>query len=198
MKTLKLLFIVPALVFATVFSFAQDDVYYSPNNKQKKEKEEKDFNPKKRKINSGYVFIDGKYVEPPYRFKVKGNSLYINKQKACTQPTYSWAIELKKKDIYRAGYPPCVSKDSDWDERKNCKIEGLDVSYDYMMKKYYLKKYKVDVAYDSIVNYYSNYPNVKSFEEFEDLGSGYYKIICYNGYETLYQFDKDNFIKKSF
>ena len=190
--TIFILFIL-VLVFSASCVFAQDDVYYKPNNKQKKEK---DFNPKKRKINSGYVFIDGKYMEPPYRCKVKGNSLYINNQKACAGPTYRRAIELKKKDIYRAGYPPCVSEDSDWDDRKNCKIEGLNVSYDYMMGMYYLKKYKVDVAYDSIVNYYRHYPNVVSFEEFEDLGSGFYKIICYNGYETLFQFRKDNFIKK--
>ena len=78
MKTFKLLFIVLSLVFATVVSFAQDDVYYKPNNKQKKEKEEKDFNPKKRKINSGYVFIDGKYVEPPYTIKRKKCGIYIN------------------------------------------------------------------------------------------------------------------------
>ncbi|MFY9590458.1 MAG: PKD domain-containing protein, partial [Bacteroidales bacterium] len=91
---------------------------------------------------------------------------------------------------------PCVSEDSDWDDRKNCKIEGLNVSYDYMMGMYYLKKYKVDVAFDSILNYYRHYPNVASFEEFEDLGSGFYKIICYNGYETLFQFRRDNFIKK--
>ena len=29
-------------------------------------------------INSGFVFIDGKYIEPPYEVKRKGLAIYIN------------------------------------------------------------------------------------------------------------------------
>jgi len=29
-------------------------------------------------INSGFVFIDGKYIEPPYTVKRKGMTVYLN------------------------------------------------------------------------------------------------------------------------
>ena len=47
MKTTKIILFILILIFSFSISYAQDDVYYKPNNKQKKEKEEKDFNPKK-------------------------------------------------------------------------------------------------------------------------------------------------------
>ncbi|MDY0143758.1 MAG: hypothetical protein RBR97_17875, partial [Bacteroidales bacterium] len=191
MKTKKIIFSILVLVFAAGVLFAQDDVYYNPDNQQTKEKREK---LNKRKINTGYVFIDGKYVESPYRLRIKDGNLFINKTQACTQKIYS--DNLKQKDVFRVGYPPCVSRDSDWEERKNCKINGTDISYDYMMKKYFLKQYNIEIAYDSIINYYRHYPNVESFEEFEELNGGVYKIICHNGNELLYQFSRDNFIKK--
>lgn len=47
MKTTKIILFILILIFSFSISYAQDDVYYKPNNKQKKEKEEKDFNLKK-------------------------------------------------------------------------------------------------------------------------------------------------------
>ncbi|MBN2778551.1 MAG: hypothetical protein JXR36_12960 [Bacteroidales bacterium] len=194
MKTTKLIFSLLALVFAVGISFAQDDVYYNPDNQQTKGKREKREKTNNRKINTGYVFIDGKYVEPPYKVRIKDGNLYINKIQACTQKVYF--DNLKPKNVFRVGYPPCISKDSDWEARNNCKINGTDISYDQMMKKYYLQEFSAEIAYDSIINYYRHYPNVESFEEFEELNEGVYKIICHNGNEVLYQFSRDNFMKK--
>ncbi|MDD3685269.1 MAG: PKD domain-containing protein, partial [Bacteroidales bacterium] len=180
------------LLIANTSSFAQDDAYGNDDDFESQTKESKKSG---KKINSGYVFIDGKYIEPPYRFKVKNGNLFVNNKQACTEKSYN-TIELKKKDIYRAGYPPCISEESDWTERNNCKIGNTNVTYNEMMKQYYLKNYKVEGAYDSLINYYRNYPNVISFEEFEELNGGVYKIICYNGNEILFQLDREKFIKR--
>lgn len=180
------------LIVTNACLFSQDDVYGRDHDfvQRSKEKRQPD---DKRKI--GYVFIDGKYIEPPYRFKTKNGILYINNKQACSEKL-DQTIDLKKKDIYRAGYPPCISEESDWSERNDCKIGNANITYDQMMNLYYLKKYAVEDAYDSLINYYRNYPNVKSFEEFEELHGGVYKIICYNGNEILFQIDRDKFIKR--
>lgn len=75
MKTItKIALSVLALLCVFTISFAQDDVYYNENNSTKEQKTKTS----KRKINSGYVFIDGKYIEPPYKVRSKGMAVYIN------------------------------------------------------------------------------------------------------------------------
>ena len=59
-------------------SFAQDDVYYKPNNKQKKRKKRKFLIPKKRKINSGYVLLTGSMWNRRILIKRKKCGIYIN------------------------------------------------------------------------------------------------------------------------
>jgi hypothetical protein len=52
-------------ILLLIFSFS----LYNNSNAQ---------NLKSKPINTGYVFIDGEYIEPPYVIKVKGNQIYIN------------------------------------------------------------------------------------------------------------------------
>ncbi|HOE05174.1 MAG TPA: PKD domain-containing protein [Bacteroidales bacterium] len=70
------------LLIATLFAVAaiqvvhaQDDVYGPGSNTSTQAKPTKHNG---KKITTGYVFIDGKYVEPPYRVKCKDMGVYIN------------------------------------------------------------------------------------------------------------------------
>lgn len=175
MKTFKLLFIVPALVFATVVSFAQDDVYYKPNNKQKKEKEEKDFNPKKRKINSGYVFIDGKYVEPPYTIKRKKCGIYINNIKI----TKCHLISDKRSTI-KIRKDPGSPKNIDKMDNINVVFRDtiLEYNINYVLANYYYYygKYSDDKAMRLMKEFFQGLPNIKSVEGEETL-----HVTAWNG-----------------
>jgi len=58
MKTKKYILILVLSIFVFTTSFAQKQ--------------------KTKPINSGFVFIDGKYIEPPYVVKYKWAEVYIN------------------------------------------------------------------------------------------------------------------------
>ena len=60
MKTQKYILLLVLSIFVFTTSFAQKQ--------------------KTKPINSGFVFIDGKYIEPPYVIKRKENTVQINNQ----------------------------------------------------------------------------------------------------------------------
>lgn len=176
------------IVFVSYHSFAQDDVYYTPNNKQKKEKEEKDFNPKKRKINSGYVFIDGKYVEPPYRVKRRGLSIYVNDYKIGEYDV----PKTEKRIVYKThpGLPPNINKMDSIDAMMNARIEGTDIKYSTAIKSYLYTNYSYESSVDSLREYIASFPNIKSVS-----GEGLIDVEAYNGHKRKILISSSSFRK---
>ncbi|MDD4236902.1 MAG: hypothetical protein PHF99_12885, partial [Bacteroidales bacterium] len=175
MKTVKYIFFVLLIVVVSDISFAQDDVYYTPKNKQKKEKEEKDFNPQKRKINSGYVFIDGKYVEPPYRFKRKGKKLYFN----------DLIIREIKPDNYKKntivvkespGVPPWITKMDSIDSYLKEQVPKYNMNYFSAQINYLYSHYKFEEVPELAKEYFMKFPNVKNV-----TGNTILTVEAYNG-----------------
>ena len=179
--TIFILFIL-VLVFSASCVFAQDDVYYKPNNKQKKEKEEKDFNPKKRKINSGYVFIDGKYVEPPYEVEQRGMAVIINGTKIIKMQMPKSSYNFKKCPRMPT---ETLNKNSELSEIFKIKHPDYEGAYIYVIEKYYLEKYPYSIACDSIKRLYANLPNVKSIEN-QNNREDIFTMSSYNGESRVY------------
>ena len=175
MKIIKYIFFVLLIVFVSYHSFAQDDVYYTPNNKQKKEKEEKDFNPQKRKINSGYVFIDGKYVESPYTVKRKKCGIYINNIKItkCHLISDKRTIIKIRKD---PGSPKNIAKMDSINVIFRDTILEYNINYVLANYYYYYGKHSDDKAMRLMKEFFQGLPNIKSVEGEETL-----HVTAWNG-----------------
>ncbi|MDD3860050.1 MAG: PKD domain-containing protein, partial [Bacteroidales bacterium] len=177
MKTTKLIFSILVFVFATSFTFAQDDVYSTSENKQSKEKKEKDEKEKlsKRKINTGYVFIDGKYVEPPYKVKRRGMAICINDIPITKSP------ELKKKRDYLIvkkdpGIPPDIQKMDSINAIYIAKIKPYDISYIEAKLAYLYRNFSEDEAVKLTKKYLESMPNIKSV-----IGTKICEVEAFNG-----------------
>ncbi|MDY0143454.1 MAG: hypothetical protein RBR97_16330, partial [Bacteroidales bacterium] len=175
MKTKKIIFSILVLVFAAGVLFAQDDVYYNPDNQQTKEKREK---LNKRKINTGYVFIDGKYVKPPYRVRRKGMVVYINGIPMTNKPVIKKQKDylLVKKD---PGLPPSVMKMDSIDAIYKDTVPHLGVTYIQAKFNYLLINYPYDEAINQAIDYYKSLPNIKSV-----TGVSGIELVAYNGDKT--------------
>lgn len=177
MKTTKLIFSILVLVFATIFTFAQDDVYSTSENKKSKEKKEKEDieKPSKRKIHTGYVFIDGKYVEPPYKVKSKKGGIYINN----IQITKHNLTEDKRKTIKikkDPGSPQNIDKMDNVNAIFKDTIQEYNINYVLANYYYYYSKYPDDIAMRLIKEFIQGLPNIKTVEGRETL-----KVTAWNG-----------------
>ncbi|MFO7790827.1 MAG: hypothetical protein R6V32_09665, partial [Bacteroidales bacterium] len=117
--------------------------------------------PKAGPINSGFVFIDGEYIEPPYTVKRKGMIVYLNdiqimqEQKVLTKKDFL----LPKKD---PGLPPSLTKTDSLDKIYSESVDKYSASY-ISVKLYYLYlNYDFNTARDSALEYFRSLPNIKS------------------------------------
>ncbi len=123
---------------------------------------------------SGFVFIDGKYIEPPYDVKQKGLAVYINgikvtKELEMETPPYSYDQRL--------GVPPCLDKNSSLEDYIKCKEPNQGLPYLVAMFYYYFGKYDYKQAYDSILTYYRTFPNIKNINIIDE---SYIEVTSYN------------------
>lgn len=136
------------------------------------------FAQKKFKTDSGFVFIDGKYIEPPYKLEVKGNAIYINNIKIKESKIYT-------KNDFKAfkhdpGIPPNLNENSSIDDIF-AKDSITGISY-LSLKAYYLfYNYEDSLARVKIRDYIKSLPNVKSYEGF--------KVQTFNGEKGNISYD---------
>jgi len=117
-------------------------------------------------INTGFVFIDGKYIEPPYYVKRKGLAVYING----IQITKEFKQEKNPFTYnHHLGIPPCLNKNSSLDDIIKCKEPFENLPYLAAMTQYYYKNYEYYTAIDSIAAYIRSFPNIKRLEKNGDL-----------------------------
>lgn len=173
MKTIKHIILAAlVLVFAISISFAQDDVYNTGNKTETKEKKEKI---NKRKINTGYVFIDGKYVEPPYRVSRKRGGIYINNIRITKHNLIAdkrKTIKIKKDP----GSPQNVDKMDNVNAIFKDTIQEYNINYVLANYYYYYSKYPDDIAMRLIKEFIQGLPNIKTVEGRETL-----KLTAWNG-----------------
>lgn len=166
MKTLKQIILASLVLFITLGNcLAQDDAYYSNKNQQKQEKRNN------KKINTGYVFIDGKYVEPPYKVKTKGMAIYINgivvvdyEQKYDNQNSNPYK-NYKEKPIIPKNLTDSSSINDFYTSRDP--ISGKLLLY--AISGYYYNNYNIKDANDSICTFLKSLPNVLNLERKDEL-----------------------------
>ena len=139
MKLTKNIFLIILSIFIFTTSFAQ---------KQKTEP-----------INSGFVFIDGKYIEPPYIVKVKGTYIYINDILVDTSSIHKYKNPPKRKIIKKLpDLPPdtlTVMEAANYINPKTGNRIYSDVFW------YYYDKYDFRKATNLMLDYYLKVPSIK-------------------------------------
>ena len=108
-------------------------------------------------VNSGYVFINGKYIEPPYKIKAKKDFITINGIKALKlkKPKPKKKLKIPKEF---PGYPPDTIKNgADAITYINPKTGNKIVADVYT---YYYHKYGKEKARKLTIEYYCKLPGI--------------------------------------
>jgi len=183
---MKQILLVGLVLFFTLSNcLAQDDAYNSINKREKT---------KNQKIKSGYVFIDGKYFEQPYKVKRKGLSVFINREKIFSIEKPHNPLKLKSKPEMPL---ETLNQNSSLNAISAIKNKEYNLSYIRLIRLFYLENYDFDSACDSIKAFYSTLPNVKSIEPHKK--SNYtFEIHAYNGEIVIFSLKNGRTFNKKY
>jgi len=166
MKLIKNIILIILSIFVFTTSFAQKQ--------------------KTKPINSGFVFIDGKYIEPPYKIMSKNGSLFINGILVSKKTDWK-RIKKEKKELKNSRstltkppVPPNLAINSSLNDINKLKYLQSDITYTGAAYNYFYKTCSFDDAIDSIANYYRSLPNIKEFYRTKENSSVWY-MEAYNG-----------------
>lgn len=133
-------------------------------------------------INSGFVFIDGEYIETPYTIKRQGLTVTINGKQILKMQKPKSPYKLKKCPQMPLNL---LNKNDGLDKIFKIKHPDYDKGFIYIIEKYFLEKYNYEVACDSIKNIYKSLPNVKSVVNYHN-NNDHFQIVSYNGESRIY------------
>ncbi len=178
MRLLFTIFLLAGFLSTAFISKAQDDIYDAPTSiKHKKNIPENDENNYPRKINTGFVFIDGKYIEPPYKFKQKGACrIYLNGQYIFNCLTLTDTIANPYKIDELPEIPQSIDSLTSFKELKTLR-DDKQRTYLGAVSDYFYTHYPYKEAGLHLYEYIKKLPNIKS------INHG--KFIFYNG-DSLY------------
>lgn len=136
---------------------------------------------KVKNIKTGFVFVDGGYIDTPYKIERKGLDIYINGNLA---QSYEDKFEGSNKNPFhykiKPEVPDGLNENSDLDDFYNAKdnVKGIPI---LNTTGYFYLNYPYEVAIDSIVAFIEGFPNI---DHVKKQGVNKHKIILKNGQET--------------
>lgn len=132
------------------------------------------FSQNEEPINSGAVFIDGKYVESPYIITLSdGNQVFINGISICITQNSVKHEQISQKPVI----PDCLNKFSRREEINDCYFHEHNISYVKAASLYFIENYDYEIANDSIIHYYKHLPNIESITQ---KNGQFYIVKFYN------------------
>jgi len=147
----------------------------------------------RKPIKTGFVFIDGKYIDAPYKIKIKKDIIYINNNPIWLQnPNQNNGEMPKIKDD--PGMPPdSINTLNKFWGYKNSK----NVSFFSSKAIYYYSHYKPEIAENKIKEFFSSLPFIKSTYEDPKLG---FTIVTERNkvYQPDWTFYKNFYNKKDY
>ena len=134
-------YLIILLLFVFKFTFAQNEEKFKTGTP----------------INSGFVFIDGKYVEPPYNVDIVNNTIFINNVQA-----YKTYKEVVKPIILVIEEDPGLPPDSILTWEDYLKYKRLNSKHTFNSEKiiYYYTKYPPEKAKSKMREFLLNLPYV--------------------------------------
>ena len=172
MKLFITIFLFASFLSTAFITKAQDDVYGTPSPvKQKK-------NNYPRKIKTGFVFIDGKYIDTPYKVKQKEpGKIYINNILVENRLKMTDTVLNPYKIDTLPPIPKSITKNTTFKEFDTIKYNNIP--FYTAMGNYYNLHYPPKEARKKIIKYYRKIPCVKSFDGYTlELYNGEKQPIC--------------------
>lgn len=127
-------------------------------------------------IKTGHVFIDGKYIEPPYIIKKEGTQIFINDNLVFDYQRPVSPFGFKQKPIANFNE---LDQNSPLGDIFKVRDTAYNKPLVNVICSYYLEKHEYSVACDSIAEFYRSLPNVKSFINYPDKVDAF-EMISYN------------------
>ena len=156
------------MCFACVLCLAQGAIALG-NDQAKDEARKPDV------INSGFVFVDGKYLDAPYRVEACDLAVYVNgvqaSQKEELEPYKKYCFE------HDPGMPKGLTRNMSLEDCSKVKEPG-GLPFDTAKLQYLFSHFSYDEAYKNAVEYYRSLPCVKSLERNKD---GIWVLEGYDG-----------------
>ena len=168
MKT-KMLFLIPAFCLLVFLLQAQDDAYNGTSS-----------NSSSGKINSGFVFINGKYIDAPYKLKIKQGVIYIN------EIPVTAVLKKKRTEKYKVRKKPVVPDQiTSWSEFINYQTKDNKKLF-FKFLYYFYENFPEDEARVQMITLIKSLPFVKNVEEILhnkgiDEALGYLENIDFKG-----------------
>ncbi len=136
-------------------------------------------------VDSGFVFIDGEYIEPPYHVQIKSDEIFIN-DKIVFENGFD-EIDITKYDEYPEINLEIFSNNYDLENY----IYKENIQYERWLRLFFLKKYSYFEAIDHIINFYKRLEFVDDVRYDEEAGILF--IEYKNGVKRKYSigFDKN-------
>jgi hypothetical protein len=129
------------------------------------------------KVDSGFIFFDGRYIDAPYTVSQRGRRLFVNEVMI-----YQWdRWPLPDLRVYEdPGYPPGLTGNSTMDDLRD--KQNPENSPWLRQQRYLYQHFPPDVARQKLADWFRGLPFVES-AEFKPLGSDRLRIKMKNGEE---------------
>ena len=119
-------------------------------------------------INTGFVFVDGKYIDAPYKVEAHDLAVYINGIQITKK--LEWPVVNKYAFDHDPGIPPNVTKYTTLEKASKLREPTRGILY-YAAKQWYLfTHYSYDEAFEKTKQYFRSLPYVKSLTKAPDGG----------------------------
>ena len=119
-------------------------------------------------INTGFVFVDGKYLDVSYKVEAHDLAVYINGVQITRK--LEWPVVNKYAFDHDPGIPPNVTKYTTLEEASKLREPTRGILY-YAAKQWYLfTHYSYDEAFEKTIQYFLSLPYVKSLTKEPDGG----------------------------
>ncbi|MDD3740419.1 MAG: hypothetical protein PHH30_04190 [Bacteroidales bacterium] len=140
------------------------------------------FNMESEEIKTGHVFIDGKYIEPPYIVKREGMQIFINNNLVFDYQRPVSPFDFKQKPIANFNQ---LDQNSPLGDIFKVRDTTYNKPLVNVICSYYLEKHEYSVACDSIAEFYRSLPNIKSFKAY-DVQIGTFQMTSKNEESRIY------------
>ncbi len=111
-------------------------------------------------LETGFVFIDGKYIEAPYIVERRDLAVYINGIQITKE--LEWPVVNKSAFDHDPGMPPNITKDMTLGEVSALLEPTRNIPFETAKLWYLFSHFSYEKAFEKAIQYYENLPNVKS------------------------------------
>ena len=127
-------------------------------------------------IETGFVFIDGKYIEAPYIVERRDLAVSINGIQITKE--FEWPIINEYAFDHDPGMPSNITKDMTLDESFSLKEPTRNIRYIAAKQWYLFSRFSYEEAYEKTIKFFEDLPNIKSLTKIPGKGWVIESYVC--------------------